>query len=147
MPDTTPPPLDDETAQALLQAARAARANAYAPYSNFHVGAALLAGDGRIFPGVNVENASYGLTTCAERTAVARAMADGAREFVAVAVVGPEDDVPCTPCGACRQILHEVAADMVVVTAGEGGAALQTPLPELLPAAFGGGRLAQSMRP
>jgi cytidine deaminase len=138
--------LDEGVAERLLASAREVRANAYAPYSNFQVGAALLAEDGRVFTGVNVENASYGLTTCAERTAVVRAIAEGARAFRAVAVVGPEDDVACPPCGSCRQILHEVGAEMVVVTAGADGAPLQTALAELLPGAFGGGRLAHSER-
>ena len=127
----------------LLDAARRARANAYAPYSHFHVGAALLADDGRVFTGVNVENASYGLTTCAERTAMTRAVAEGARAFRAIAVVGPEDDVPCPPCGACRQILHELGPEMVVVMAEEGGRTRETSLRELLPGAFGSERLAE----
>ena len=119
------------------------RANAYAPYSNFHVGAALLADDGRVFTGVNVENASYGLTTCAERTAVAKAVSEGARSFIAIAVVGPQDDVPCPPCGACRQILHELGPRMVVVMADEGGLVRRMALTELLPGAFGSERLAE----
>ena len=127
----------------LLDAARRARANAYAPYSHFHVGAALLADDGRVFTGVNVENASYGLTTCAERTAMTRAVADGARAFRAIAVVGPEDDVPCPPCGSCRQILHELGPDMTVVMADEGGRTREMSLRELLPGAFGSERLAE----
>jgi cytidine deaminase len=130
----------------LLRRAREARRNAYAPYSNFPVGAALLADDGRIFTGVNVENASYGLTTCAERTAVARAMSEGARGFRAVAVVGPEDDVPLTPCGSCRQILHEADPSLLVVAAGEAGAHEVAPLTDLLPGAFGRERLARRER-
>ena len=107
------------------------------------MGAALLAEDGRVFTGVNVENASYGLTTCAERTAVAKAVSEGARAFTAVAVVGPEDDLPCPPCGACRQILHELGRDMVVVMGDAGGAAREMKLSELLPGAFGGERLGE----
>ena len=91
-----------------------------------------------------MENASYGLTTCAERTAVAKAMSEGARGFRAVAVIGPEDDVACPPCGACRQILHEVGPEMVVVMADAGGAARQMPLSGLLPGAFGSERLGGS---
>jgi cytidine deaminase len=125
-------------ARELLRQARAARANAYAPYSHFPVGAALLARDGRVFTGVNVENASYGLTTCAERTAVVSALATGAREFVAVAVTGPDDRHPCPPCGSCRQILHEVAPGLVVVTAGEDGEPATASLRDLLPGAFDG---------
>ncbi|HET8657106.1 MAG TPA: cytidine deaminase [Longimicrobiaceae bacterium] len=131
------PGLDATAARALLDRARAARANAYAPYSRFPVGAALLTDDGRVFTGVNVENASYGLATCAERAAVARAVAEGARSFRAVAVAGPEDDVACPPCGSCRQILHEFGPEMAVVTAGEQGEPRIAALPALLPDAFG----------
>jgi cytidine deaminase len=129
-----------DTARALLDHARAARANAYAPYSRFTVGAALLADDGRIFTGVNVENAAYPLSTCAERTAVARAVTEGARAFTAVAVVGPEDDQPCAPCGGCRQVLYEFGPDMLVIMAGAGGYTA-TPLRELLPGAFDARRM------
>lgn len=134
-------PLDAETAAALLERAREARANAYAPYSRFPVGAALLGDDGRIHAGANVENASYGLATCAERSAVARAVSDGARGFRAVAVVGPEDDRPCAPCGSCRQILHEFGPALLVVTPGADGAPEVTPLTDLLPRAFTPDRL------
>lgn len=133
--------LEPGQAAALLRRAVQARANAYAPYSGFPVGAALLSRDGTIYTGVNVENASYGLTTCAERTAVAKAISEGARGFRAIAVVGPEDDVACAPCGSCRQVLHEAEPDMLVVMPGEGGEPRVTPLPELLPGAFGSERL------
>jgi cytidine deaminase len=133
--------LDPSAASDLLRRAREARRNAYAPYSDFPVGAALLAGDGRVFTGVNVENASFGLTICAERTAAAKAVSEGVRGFRAVAVVGPQDDVPCTPCGSCRQFLHELGSGMLVVTAGDGGGPRITPLRELLPGAFGGEQL------
>jgi cytidine deaminase len=92
--------------QALAQAARAARAHAYAPYSGYAVGAAVLTDDGRVFAGCNVENASYGLSVCAERVAVFRAIAAGARRLVAAAVCTPDGG---TPCGACRQVLLEFA--------------------------------------
>lgn len=75
-----------------------------------------MADDGRVFTGCNVENASYGLTNCAERVALGKAVSEGARRFVAVAVVGPEDDAPCAPCGACRQVLAEFGIDMQVIT-------------------------------
>jgi cytidine deaminase len=101
----------------LLSAARAARGRAYAPYSGFAVGAAVLDERGRVHAGCNVENASYGLTTCAERNAVAAAVAGGARRVVAVAVViGGE--APATPCGSCRQVLAELAGDDAVVLLG-----------------------------
>lgn len=147
MTDAQRPDLDRATAARLLDSARAARANAYAPYSNFSVGAALLAADGRVFTGVNVENASYGLTTCAERTAVTKAISEGARGFVAIAVTGPEDDVACPPCGSCRQILHEAGPDLIVITPDERGEPQETRLGVLLPGAFGGERLARSRTP
>src|SRR5688572_5475496 len=109
--------LTPATARGLLERAREVRAHAYAPYSRFPVGAALLAVDGRVFTGCNVENASYGLANCAERVAIGKAVSEGARRFTAIAVVGPEDDVPCAPCGACRQVLYEFGHDMAVITA------------------------------
>jgi cytidine deaminase len=107
-------PLDD----ALVDAARAARAQAWAPFSRFAVGAALRHRDGRIFTGCNVENATYGLTMCAERVAVFKALSEGARpdEFTAVVVVADTAD-PTPPCGACRQILWEFCGDVPVVLA------------------------------
>src|SRR5882672_11042292 len=97
----------------LTDAASRARAAAYAPYSNYQVGAALLSGDGRIFAGCNVENASYGLALCAERSAVAQLIATGQRTIIALVVVtaGPE---PGSPCGLCRQTLSEFAADLPI---------------------------------
>lgn len=133
------PPLAPDAARDLLERARAARTNAYAPYSRFAVGAALLARDGRIFSGVNVENASYGLTICAERTAVVTAVAAGVREFSALAVVGPAQAGPCTPCGSCRQVLHEFAPDLQVVTEDGQGDPVVASLRELLPHAFDAG--------
>jgi cytidine deaminase len=122
--------------ETLIEAATRARANAYAPYSGFQVGAALMDADGEVHVGANVENASYGLCTCAERSAVAAAVSGGKRDFRAIAVVGPEGSEPCPPCGSCRQILYEFAPDMLVVTTG-GGEAQSRPLRELLPDAFG----------
>ena len=123
----------------LLDAAVVARERAYAPYSNFSVGAALLAPDGRIFTGANAENASYGLSMCAERVAIYHALSAGVREFDAVAVTGP-DGVLTMPCGACRQVLHEFGPAMQVVflDAGELRVVL---LSNLLPEAFSGGIL------
>jgi cytidine deaminase len=94
------------------------------------------ADDGRVFPGVNVENASYGVAICAERTAVVRAVAEGARRLTAVAVVASNDE-PTWPCGACRQVLNEFGPDMVVVSEGLGGQRETRPLSELLPHSFG----------
>ena len=121
--------------------ARAARDRAYAPYSRFHVGAALLADDGRIMPGANVENASYGLSMCAERTAVFRAASEGARRLVAVAVAASNEE-PTWPCGACRQVLLEFGPDMIVVSEGAGGRREERRLADLLPDAFGPADLA-----
>ncbi len=124
----------------LVTAARAAQQQAYAPYSHFHVGAALEAEDGRVFVGCNVENASYGLTICAERAAVCAAVAAGARRFRRAVVVS-ESDPPAAPCGACRQVLHEFGADMTVEAVGPAGS-LRWALSELLPSAFGPEQLA-----
>lgn len=135
------PRIDPDVARDLLRRARDARGRAYAPYSGFRVGAALLTADGRVFDGCNVENASYGLTNCAERVAVGTAVAAGAREYAAIAIAGPDDPRPCAPCGACRQVLHEFAPDLLVVTPGEGGEPAVTTLRELLPGAFGPDRI------
>ena len=139
-------PIDPATARALLERAREARANAYAPYSRFQVGAALLADDGRVFTGCNVENASYGLANCAERVALGTAVAEGARSFVAIAVTGPEDATACAPCGACRQVLSEFGPDLpVIMPGGADGYTVET-MGSLLPGAFGPARLAESQR-
>lgn len=125
--------------QALLAAAWQAQGAAYAPYSRFPVGAALLSADGRIFIGCNVENASYGLTCCAERTALFSAVAVGVRRFVAVAVVaGMPGGRPTAPCGACRQVLSEFSPPFRVLLAPPGGRGpvVLTSVDELLPAAF-----------
>src|SRR5258705_4154062 len=98
----------------LLAAAKAAQRNAHAPYSKFHVGAALLTKSGKVYTGCNVENASYGLTICAERVAMTKAVSEGHRQFQAIAVVAPSAGL--SPCGACRQVLAEVG-EMVAVCA------------------------------
>ena len=126
--------------QELVEAARGAAGNAYAPYSNFAVGAALRFDDGSIVTGCNVENASYGLALCAETVAVGKAMAEGRRGgLVAVAVTGPGQE-PITPCGRCRQVLNELAAlggtDPLVLCVGPDDV-YRIALSELLPAAFG----------
>ena len=121
--------------QRLERAARAAAANAHCPYSRFAVGAAVLTADGAIAAGCNVENASFGLTICAERNAVFRAVADGARAIVAVAIYTPTA-TPATPCGACRQVIAEFGGDAVVRSVCDGSAHAQHTLAELLPAAF-----------
>lgn len=122
--------------QALLDEAITAREKAYAPYSGFAVGAALLGKSGRIYRGCNVENASYGATICAERTALATAVAAGEREFLAIAVVAEGAD-PCAPCGVCRQVLSEFGDDIEVIMANlEGQREIRT-VGQLLPSAFG----------
>ena len=103
----------------LIKEAGKARENAYAPYSGFKVGAAILGQDGVIFTGCNVENASYGLSVCAERAAVCKAVCAGTASFEAIAVVTPTDD-PASPCGACRQVLAEFSPEMKVVLANRG---------------------------
>ena len=120
----------------MVRRAVAARERAYAPYSGFAVGAALLAADGRIFTGCNVENASYGLTICAERTALFKAISEGARKFEAIAIACGKG--PCAPCGACRQVLHEFAPDLPVIMADAAGREVrEARLGELLPEGFG----------
>ncbi len=121
--------------EALVAAARAVQPNAYVRASNFRVGAAVLSRDGRIFAGCNVENASYGLTICAERGAVGTAVAAGARDLVAVAVVTDLDE-PARPCGACRQVLAEFGKDMQVILVGRGSGRRQLTLASLLPEPF-----------
>lgn len=124
---------------ALVAAARAAMANAHAPYSRFHVGAAIEAADGRVFAGCNVESASYGLTICAERMALGAAVAAGARTLRRV-VVTTEVDPPAAPCGACRQLLAEFGLETEVVAVGPAGERRWT-LRDLLPDAFTRGSL------
>jgi cytidine deaminase len=118
----------------LTRAALAARRNAHAPYSKFRVGAALLAEGGRVFVGCNVENASYGLTVCAERNAVGSAVAAGARRFRALVVASPSG---VTPCGACRQVLMEFAPAMPVRLVSPRGKTCEMTVAEMLPGAFG----------
>lgn len=129
--------IDDATAASLRARAREAAANAYVPYSRFPVGAALLTEDGTVVAGANVENASFGLTCCAERTAVFSAAAAGHRVVVAIAVTAPRVET-VTPCGACRQVLNEFKPadrDMLVLLDGPEQAVV--PLADLLPRAFG----------
>ena len=123
----------------LLEAAQAVAANAYAPFSNFHVGAAILTQSGEIFAGCNVENSSYGITNCAERTAIFSAVAAGAvsaeRDLIAIAVVNREGAV-CSPCGACRQVIFEFGPDATVIYRAHSGKIAQTKAKDLLPEGF-----------
>jgi len=126
--------------EALIAEARAARELAYTPYSKFKVGAALACRDGRVFRGCNVENASYGLCNCAERTAFFSAIAQGCQpgDFTALAVIG-DTDGPIAPCGACRQVILELGGnDLPVVLANLKGDVKETTAAEQLPGAFGG---------
>lgn len=120
----------------LAREARAAARHAYVPYSRFAVGAAILTADGKIVRGCNVENASYGMTNCAERTAIFSARAAGMEEVVAVCIYTPTD-VPTPPCGACRQVLNEFGPDMAVRAICNGPDIIDTTLSRLLPGAFG----------
>lgn len=119
----------------LVTAARNARAHAVAPYSNFLVGAALQTVDGRVFTGCNIENASYGLTMCAERVALFKALSEGAREFTRLVVVA-DTAAPTPPCGACRQLLWEYCGDIEVVLANLTAITAMSQLSELLPLPF-----------
>ncbi len=131
--------LDADVEARLIAAARDVWDRAYAPYSKFKVGSAVLASTPsgtKIFAGCNVENASFGLTICAERNAVFQAVASGARSIIAVAVV-TDAPVPTMPCGACRQVLREFGPDMVIVGATLGGQIRHYRLADLLPDSFG----------
>ena len=134
--------LDAEAFDKLVIAAVNARQRAYAPYSDFTVGAAVMSAGGRIFTGCNVENVSFGATVCAERVAMFSAVAAGCRELVAIAVAGPGES-PITPCGICLQVMIELAPDAVVVMVGEGGARETSAVAELLPRAFAPEELAE----
>ena len=119
----------------LISLAKKARARAYAPYSKFKVGAAVLAESGRIYKGCNVENASYGLTVCAERAAISRMVSEGETKFKAIAVV-TDQKRPASPCGACRQVIAEFAPEAQVVMANLRGTVLVEKLSRLLPSQF-----------
>lgn len=127
--------LTDELREKLIESACEARRWAYAPYSGYPVGAALLTASGRIYDGVNVENASYPNTICAERVAVFKAISEGEREFVAIAVVTSNAGAPC---GACRQVLSEFGLETIILIADEQRKVVaETTVGELLPRAFG----------
>ena len=123
----------DTQKKTLIEAACAARESAYAPYSNYKVGAAILVEDGRVFTGVNVENASYGLSICAERTAVFKAVSEGARKILAVAICTANAG---SPCGACRQVLFEFGGDIPVWYTDTKGTVIESNLGFLIPDCF-----------
>ncbi|MGM0380613.1 MAG: cytidine deaminase [bacterium] len=125
------------TEETLVEKATAALKNAYAPYSNFRVGAALLSRDGNIYTGCNVENAAYGSTICAERTAIFKAISEGEKEFSTIAIVLETDDGIGSPCGACRQVMNEFNAEMKIIMANTAGDYKVSNVEELLPDSFG----------
>src|SRR5215217_1397013 len=132
MPDLIPA----STIRRLEKAARAAAKFSYAPYSKFRVGTAVLAGSGKIYSGCNVENASYGLCNCAERTAIFTAATAGERKIKAVVVYTPTP-TPTMPCGACRQVINEFGSHAVVISVCNSSKRIETTLPMLLTEAFG----------
>ena len=123
----------------LLREAQSVSERAYAPFSKFFVGAAIVTSDGKVYVGCNVENSSFGMTNCAERTAIFTAIADRARsgklEIKAVAVVN-RDGVPCAPCGACRQVIYEFGPNAIIIYRDKTGNITQTPITDLLPEGF-----------
>ena len=127
------------TPKQLIEKAEEARLHSYSPYSGFKVGAALLCSDGTVYTGCNIENASFTPTICAERTAIFKAVYDGRRDFVAIAIVGGKEDTsaPCPPCGVCRQVMGEFCAPdfMVYFPDGKGGI-IEDPLSAILPHSF-----------
>ncbi|TDL77225.1 cytidine deaminase [Neobacillus sp. YX16] len=120
----------------LIEESKKAREKAYVPYSNFQVGAAILTTDGKVYHGCNIENAAYSMCNCAERTALFKAYSEGDRDFKMLAVVA-DTDRPCSPCGACRQVISELCpSDMKVVLTNLKGDTLEITVAELLPGAF-----------
>ena len=125
----------ENTKKELIEAARAVRERAYAPYSNFKVGAAVRTKSGKIYTGCNVESASYGLTVCAERVAVWKAVSEGEKEFTEIAVVADTEELT-PPCGVCRQIIWEFGGDIPITFANLNGKTETVKISELLPRAF-----------
>jgi len=130
------PTLSPSVRRRLEKTARTAAKSAYAPYSKFRVGAAVLTGSGKIFSGCNVENASYGLCNCAERTAIFSAIAAGERKLKAIMVYTPTP-LANMPCGACRQVINEFGPEALVSSICDSASRIETTIPALLPAAFG----------
>ena len=128
--------MNEKILEKAFEYAKKARNNAYAPYSHFLVGAALVTKDGKIFTGCNIENASFGLTVCAERVAIFKAVSEGERDFDFLVVV-TDTDPPAFPCGACRQVIREFGKDIEVVVANLKGDMIKKSLSEILPNSFG----------
>ncbi len=129
----------------LIAKARQAKNRAYAPYSKFRVGAALETATGRVYLGCNIENSSYGLTMCAERTAIFKAISEGERSFTGIAVVADDPDFT-PPCGACRQVLFDLAGNIDVILVNGKGKRLVKKLKELLPFAFDSKQLSKATK-
>ncbi len=125
----------NENYKKLIKEAEKARKGAYTPYSKFNVGAAILSSDGKIFTGCNIENASFGLTVCAERVAILKAISEGSSKFEAIAIVG-DTNRPCSPCGACRQVISEFGKDIKIIMSNLKGDIKIKKIDELLPEAF-----------
>jgi len=125
----------NENYKRLIKEAEKARKRAYTPYSNFKVGAAILTTDGKIFTGCNIENASFGLTVCAERVAILKAISEGSTEFEAIAIIGNTNQ-PCSPCGACRQVVSEFGENIQIIMSNLKGDIKIKKIGELLPEAF-----------
>ncbi len=128
--------ISPEMQKRLLDAAQKVAANAYAPFSKFHVGAAILTSDGKIYVGCNVENSSYGMTNCAERTAIFTAIAENKKLDIRAVAVVHEGGTPCAPCGACRQVIFEHGPRAVVIYKAKDGNIAQAKITELLPEGF-----------
>ncbi|HEY5228413.1 MAG TPA: cytidine deaminase [Opitutaceae bacterium] len=135
------PKITEAAQRRLEKAARAAAGRSYSPYSHFPVGAAVLGGTGKVYSGCNVENASFGLCNCAERTAIFTAVTAGEKIIKAVAVYTPTP-LPTAPCGACRQVINEFGSEALVVSVCDSKNRIETSLSALLPGAFGPGDLA-----
>lgn len=136
--------MDQEIKDKMFKAAAEAQKNAYVPYSHFPLGAAVLTADGEIFTGVNIENASFSLSNCAERSAIFKAVSAGKRELKALLLLTSTEN-PVTPCGACRQVIEEFAAEgMEVIMMTENGKELQMTAKELLPGAFTDSQMGQN---
>jgi len=133
--------ISDQQTSELRESAKRASENAYCCYSRFSVGASALTSSGKIYSGCNIENASYGLAICAERTAIFNAVSSGEREIVAVAIYTPTEK-PTAPCGACRQVINEFGPEATIFCGCDGSDSLQLRLDELLPSAFGPNDLA-----
>jgi len=127
--------IEKEKFRSLVDAAKKARKHAYSPYSGVKIGAAVLCSDGKIFSGANIENSSYGLSCCAERTAIFKAVSEGARDLVAIAVVGKSEEFT-RPCGACRQVMVEFNLKMKVLRRGVDGFSADETAGSLLPSPF-----------